>query len=96
MNHILSLIALRPHLLKGLEEFVVNFAICREVRSLDAEILLYKIENILPQIFPKQYENLSLEEITYQGGYIRTATMLILEYLIVRHKQEVMQEADGH
>jgi hypothetical protein len=51
MNHILGLICMRPHLLKGLEDFVLNFAICREVRSLDSEILLYKLDHLIPQIF---------------------------------------------
>jgi hypothetical protein len=47
-NHIMFLIALNPHLLKGFEQFVANFAICREVRSLDSEILVYKMKTLVP------------------------------------------------
>ncbi len=96
MNHILGLICMRPHLLKGLEDFVLNFAICREVRSLDSEILLYKLDHLIPQIFQSHQANLNLEEITYQGAYIRTVTMLALESLIQRHKQQVASEPEGH
>lgn len=51
--------------MQGYEEFIVNFAICREIRSLDAEISLYKIDTLIPQVIPKEYENLPLEEISY-------------------------------
>lgn len=83
------MIANKPHLLKGFEEFVVNFAVCREIRSLDSEILLYKLSHLIPQIFTKDYENLNLEEITYQGGYVRTMTMITLEALIKQHNQMI-------
>jgi len=55
----------RPHLIKGFESFVMNFAICREIRSLDSDINLYRLQNLIPQIFTKEYENLPMEEITY-------------------------------
>ena len=58
---------------------MVNFCLCREIRSLDSEIRLHRLQNLIPQIMPKDYENLPLEEITYQGGYIRTMAMIILE-----------------
>jgi len=32
-----------------------------------------------------------MEEITYQGGYVRTMTMLILEELVQRHKRWIAQ-----
>lgn len=51
--------------MQGFEQFIVNFAICREVRSLDSEINLYKLQTLIPQIIPKDYENLPMEEITY-------------------------------
>jgi hypothetical protein len=88
-NHIMFLISRRPDLLPQFVKHVTNFAICREVRSLDSEILLYKMNTLIPQIIPKDYENLNMEEITYQGAYIRTMTMIILEEMIVRNKRWV-------
>ena len=64
----------------------MNFAICREIRSLDADINLYRLQTLIPQIFTKDYENLPMEEITYQGAYIRTMTLIILEELLRSHK----------
>ena len=64
-NHLITLLYNRPHLILGFELFLAKFCICREVRSLDSEILLYKLSNLIPQIFTKDYENLNLEEITY-------------------------------
>ena len=64
-NHLMTIFANRPHLMKGFEGFVMNFAICREVRNLDSEILLYRLSHIIPQIIPKEYENFNMEEITY-------------------------------
>lgn len=80
----------RPHLMKGFEQFIMNFANCREIRSLDAEINLYRLQNMIPQIFTKEYENLPMEEITYQGAYIRTMTMIILEEILQSHKIYLM------
>jgi hypothetical protein len=88
-NHIMFLISRRPILLPHFVKHVANFATCREVRSLDSEILLYKMNTLIPQIIPKAYENMNLEEITYQGAYIRTMTMIIIEELINRHKRHV-------
>lgn len=51
--------------MKGFEEFIVNFAICREIRSLDSDILTYKLQHIIQEIFTKEYEDLPMEEITY-------------------------------
>jgi len=33
-NHLMLIFTSRPHLIKGYEAFVMNFAICREIRSL--------------------------------------------------------------
>jgi len=57
--------ARKPELMFGFEHFVCGFGTTRECRSLDAEIKLYKLETMLPEIIPKKYENLPLEEITY-------------------------------
>jgi hypothetical protein len=88
-NHMMTVLALKPHLLKqfGFDHYVAGFALCREVRSLDSEILLYKLQHIVPQIFPKGYEDMNLEEITYQGAYIRTMTMLVIDELIRGQKR---------
>ena len=91
-NHLMVIFARRPHLLLGFEVFVANFAICREVRSLDSEITLYKLNHLIPQIFTKDYENMNLEEITYQGAYIRTMTLIILEELILSHKTLILSQ----
>ena len=45
----------------GFENFLVNFSLSREIRSLDSEIHLYRIETLIPEIVPKKYENLSME-----------------------------------
>jgi len=57
--------ARKPELMFGFENFVCGFGTTRECRSLDAEIKLYKLETMLPEIIPKKYENLPLEEITF-------------------------------
>lgn len=51
--------------MRGLESFVCAFGTTRECRSLDAEIKLYKLETMLPEVIPKKYENLAMDEITY-------------------------------
>lgn len=66
----------------GFENFLVNFSTCREIRSLDSEIHLYRIETLIPEIVPKKYENLSMEQISYQGAYIRCMSMLGIESII--------------
>ena len=88
-NHIMFVVSRRPVLLGMFVRHVANFATCREVRSLDSEILLYKMNTLIPQIIPKAYENMNMEEITYQGAFIRTMTMIIIEELINRHKMHV-------
>ena len=69
----------------GMEWFVVKLGTSREVRSLDAEIKLFKIETMLPEVIPKKYESLPIDKITYEGAYIRTLTLLILEGIIQDH-----------
>ena len=76
--------------MKGFEEFVVNFAICREIRSLDSEIKLFKLHHIIPEIFNQKYDQMNMEEISYQGAYVRTVTLIILEELIKSHKQYLL------
>lgn len=66
----------------GFEKFLVNFSLCREIRSLDSEIHLYRIETLIPELVPKKYENLSLEQISYQGAYIRCMSMFAIESII--------------
>ena len=40
------------------------------------------METLIPEVIPKKYENLSLEEITDQGAYIRVLTLIILEGMV--------------
>lgn len=83
-NHLFYIFAQRPHLLSlGFEKLTASLATCREIRSLDADIHLYRLETLLPEVIPKKYENLSLEEIHYQGAYLRCLTLMLLESLIV-------------
>lgn len=42
-NHMMFMFATRPYLMRGLEQFIIGFGTSREVRSLDAEIKLYKL-----------------------------------------------------
>lgn len=77
--------------MRSFERFVVNFATCREIRSLDAEIQTYKLQTLIPQIFPKKYENLNMEMISYQGAYIRTLALIFVEEMIIRHKKYIME-----
>ena len=44
---------------------------------------------MLPEVIPKKYENLPLEEITYQGAYIRTMTLIIIEGILRNYLQQV-------
>ena len=66
----------------GFDEFVVNFSLCREIRSLDAQIQLHRIETLIPEIFTKKYENLAMEDISYQGAYVRCMTLMAVESMI--------------
>ena len=77
--------ATRPHLMLGMEWFKVKLGTSREFRSLDAEINLYKLETMIPEVIPKKYENLPIDKICYEGAYIRTITLLILEGIIKDH-----------
>jgi len=48
--------------------FLGNFSICREVRSLDSEIMLYKMNTLIPQALGDTEglrDELNMEEITY-------------------------------
>jgi len=81
-NHIMNLLTMRPQLLQGFfEDFVVGFALCREVRSLDSEILTEKMKTLIPEAV-RNIEEKVMEEITYQGAYIRTKTMILIEGMI--------------
>ena len=40
---------------------------------------------MLPEVIPKKYEDYNLEQITYQGAYIRTMTLIIIEGTIKSH-----------
>jgi len=72
--------ATRPSLLSGFEAFILDFVLCRELRSLDSEIMLYRIENLIPQVFPPH--KLNMEWIVYQGAYIRTMSLIFVESFI--------------
>jgi hypothetical protein len=89
-NHILSIISSRPSLLPAFYTFIGNFSTCREVRSLDSEIMLYKMNTLIPQALgdtESLKDELNMEEISYQGAFVRTSAMLILEELVNRHKR---------
>ena len=89
-NHILSIISNRPSLLPAFYTFIGNFSTCREVRSLDSEIMLYKMNTLIPQALgdtESLKDELNMEEISYQGAFVRTSAMLILEELVNRHKR---------
>jgi hypothetical protein len=47
-NHLMFIYARKPYILIGFEEFLVNFCLCREIRSLDADINLHRLETLLP------------------------------------------------
>ena len=47
-NHIMFTISQKPGLLPQFVKHVSNFATCREVRSLDSEILLYRMNTLIP------------------------------------------------
>ena len=77
--------ATRPHLMLGMEWFKVKLGTSREFRSLDAEINLYKLETMIPEVIPKKYKNLPIDKICYESVYIRNITLLILEGIIKDH-----------
>ena len=84
-NHLMFAFATKPCLMATFEQFVLVFGTARELRSLDAEIKLYKLQTLIPEVIPKKYERCNLEAITYQGAYIRTMTMIIVEGIIKSH-----------
>jgi hypothetical protein len=47
-NHLMFLFATRPYLMRSFESFVYNFAMARELRSLDSEIKMYKLQTLIP------------------------------------------------
>ena len=84
-NHLMFMFTARPHLITSFETFIVGFGTCRELRSLDAEVKLHKLQTILPQVVPMKYEDFNLEHVSYHGAYIRTMTLMILEGIIKNH-----------
>lgn len=75
----------RPHLIASFESFIVGFGVSRELRSLDADIKLYKLQTIIAEVIPRRYEDLDMELITYHGAYIRTMTLMIVEGIVKNH-----------
>lgn len=51
-NHLMFMFIARPHLMASFESFIVGFGTSRELRSMDAEIKLYKLETIIPEVVP--------------------------------------------
>ena len=84
-NQLMFMFVARPHLMASFESFVLGFGTCRELRSLDAEIKLYKLQTILPQVVPMKYENMDLELVSYHGAYVRTMTLIIVEGIVKNH-----------
>jgi len=81
-NHLMCMIAQKPYLMGTFWHFIHGFGTSREVRSLDAEIKLYKLQTMLPEIIPKKYESMDLEFVSYHGAYVRSMTLMILEGVI--------------
>ena len=46
---------------------------------------------MLPEVVPKRYEDFTLEYISYQGAYIRTMTLMVLEGIISNHTTALLQ-----
>ena len=90
-NQLMFMFVARPHLMVSFESFIVGFGTCRELRNLDAEIKLYKLQTIIPQVVPMKYENMDLELISYHGAYIRTMTLIIVEGIIKNHQLALSQ-----
>jgi len=90
-NHLMFTFATKPHLMRSFEPFVINFAMARELRSLDSEIKLYKLQTMLPLIISKDYEDLPLQEITFQGAYVRTITLIIIEGIVHEHVRNLKE-----
>jgi hypothetical protein len=90
-NHLVLMLTAKPHLLLGLEWLFIKLSTCRELRCLDSEIKLHKLEVLLPQVIPKKYENLPMEEISYQGAYIRALSLIIIEGIIKQHLIDVKE-----
>ena len=88
-NHLMFMFVARPHLMTSFESFLVGFGTCRELRSLDSEIKLYKLQTIIPQIVPMRYEDFDMELVSYHGAYIRTMTLLVLEGIIKNHLMQL-------
>ena len=84
-NHLMFMFMARPHLIASFESFIVGFGTSRELRSLDAEIKLYKLQTIVPEVIPRRYEELNLELISYHGAYIRTMTLITVEGIVKNH-----------
>lgn len=84
-NHLMFTFATKPHLMNSFESFLVGFGTTREMRSLDAEIKLHKLQTLIPEVIPKRYEDFTLEYVSYQGAYIRTMTLMVLEGIINNH-----------
>ncbi len=47
-NHMMGMVSRRPESVSVWATFIAQFAICREVRSLDSEIMLYKMNTLIP------------------------------------------------
>ena len=73
----------KPHTMStGFQGLLADLATCREIRSLDSDIHLYRLETLLPHVVPKKYEKLSMEQVSYQGAYVRCLTLMIVEGMI--------------
>lgn len=77
--------------MRGLEQFLLGFGTTRECRSLDADIKLHKLQTMIPQVVPKKYEQLPMEFITFQGAYIRSMTLIVLEGIVAQHLDNITQ-----
>lgn len=56
---------------------------------------MYTLSTLLPEVIPKEYETLPLEAISYQGAYIRTVTLIIIEGMIKKVLTGLKQRKDN-
>lgn len=89
-NHLMFNFIAKPHLMTFFEPFIVGFGTTRELRSLDADIKLYKLQTIISEVIPKRYEDMDIELVSYHGAYIRTMTLMIVEGIVKNHRAALL------
>lgn len=90
-NHLMFTFIAKPHLMTFFESFIVGFGTTRELRSLDADIKLYKLQTIIAEVIPRRYEDMDIELVSYHGAYIRTMTLMIVEGIVKNHRVALLE-----